>query len=312
MSTIKNRLTDKRKAMVLASFAGDSLALGVHWIYDTEELRQNYGRVTSFVDPSPEMYHPNRKKGEFTHYGDQTYVLLESIAERGHFDPEDFSSRWRSFSENYDGYIDQATRSTLRNYTLGKSWRQAGSTSGDLAGVSRIAPLVYRYYEEIDTLVETAKVQTSITHNNPVVIQASEFFARCTYQVLHGTAPVQSMRRTIAEFFADSDLYRMFAEAMRTIEEDTVPAIAKMGQGCDVTDAFPSVVHLIAKYQDNLKEALIECVMAGGDSAARALIVGMVLGAHLGLESIPQEWLSELKAKEKIEELLNRINGKKG
>jgi len=41
---------------------GDSLALGVHWIYDTEEIVRDYGRVTNLIDPSPELYHPNRKK----------------------------------------------------------------------------------------------------------------------------------------------------------------------------------------------------------------------------------------------------------
>ncbi|MGA2940205.1 MAG: ADP-ribosylglycohydrolase family protein, partial [Syntrophobacteraceae bacterium] len=42
----------------------------------------------------------------------------------------------------------------------------------------------------------------------------------------------------------------------------------------------------------NLREALVENVMAGGDSAARGLVVGMILGAHLGFEAIPSEWLS--------------------
>ena len=67
------------------------------------------------------------------------------------------------------------------------------------------------------------------------------------------------------------------------------------------------MVHLIAKYENDLKEALIQSVMAGGDSAARGMIVGMVLGAHLGPDSLPMEWVSELADREKIEVLLDRI-----
>jgi ADP-ribosylglycohydrolase len=67
------------------------------------------------------------------------------------------------------------------------------------------------------------------------------------------------------------------------------------------------VVHLIAKYENDLKEALIQAVMAGGDSAARGMIVGMVLGAHLGPENLPIEWISELVVREKIEALLDQI-----
>ena len=67
------------------------------------------------------------------------------------------------------------------------------------------------------------------------------------------------------------------------------------------------MVHLIARYENELKEALIQSVMAGGDSAARGMLVGMILGAHLGQDSLPKEWVSELVKKEDIEGLLDRI-----
>ena len=67
------------------------------------------------------------------------------------------------------------------------------------------------------------------------------------------------------------------------------------------------MVHLIAKYEHDLKEALVQSVMAGGDSAARGMLVGMVLGAYLGPESLPKEWVSELVRREQIEALLDRI-----
>jgi ADP-ribosylglycohydrolase len=67
------------------------------------------------------------------------------------------------------------------------------------------------------------------------------------------------------------------------------------------------VVHLIAKYENNLEEALVQSVMAGGDSAARGMLVGMVLGAHLGPESIPRKWLLKLVRRRDIETLLDQI-----
>jgi ADP-ribosylglycohydrolase len=48
--------------------------------------------------------------------------------------------------------------------------------------------------------------------------------------------------------------------------------------------------------------------MAGGDSAGRGLIVGMILGAHLGIEAIPQKWLSELKSYQEIADLMDQID----
>jgi ADP-ribosylglycohydrolase len=68
------------------------------------------------------------------------------------------------------------------------------------------------------------------------------------------------------------------------------------------------VVHLIARYENDLEPALIENVMAGGDSAARGMAVGMVLGAHLGRDAIPERWLSEMKTTGRIEALLQEID----
>jgi ADP-ribosylglycohydrolase len=67
------------------------------------------------------------------------------------------------------------------------------------------------------------------------------------------------------------------------------------------------VVHLIARYENDLKEALIQSVMAGGDNAARGMLVGMVLGAHHGPDCLPMEWVSELAMGKKIEALLDQI-----
>jgi ADP-ribosylglycohydrolase len=77
---------------------------------------------------------------------------------------------------------------------------------------------------------------------------------------------------------------------------------------CEVEAAFPCVIHLIARYENNLKEGLIENAMAGGDSAGRGLIAGMILGAHLGIDAIPKKWLKELRPYQKIVELMDEID----
>ncbi|MBP1740629.1 MAG: ADP-ribosylglycohydrolase, partial [Deltaproteobacteria bacterium] len=83
----------------------------------------------------------------------------------------------------------------------------------------------------------------------------------------------------------------------------------RFGQSCHTDEAFPGVVHLIAKYEKDLKEALVQSVMAGGDGAGRGLMVGMVLGAYLGDNSLPKEWVSELKRGADILRLLQQIEG---
>jgi len=300
-------MKDNGKAMVLASFVADSLALGVHWIYDTAMIEREFGRVGTLLKPSSDSYHPTKERGEFTHYGDQTFILMESLAARKGFGPEDFSMRWRKLFQDYHGYYDQATKGTLENLSLGKQPQGAGSSSMELAGAARVAPLVYSYREDLDTLLASARTQTCMTHNDPLVIESAEFFAGVSWMVLHGTPPVQAMEETSHRKFKKSPIFQWVKEGIASKETQSISAVARFGQSCHVTEAFPGVVHLIAKYEKDLKEALVEAVMAGGDSAARGMAVGMVLGAHLGEEGLRRQWISALKRREQILDLLDKI-----
>ena len=86
-------MNDKTRGMVLASFVADALALGVHWIYNTHVIDKKWGRIEGYIKPERPTYHPTKDLGEFTHYGDQTMVLLKSVAECSGFNIEDFAER---------------------------------------------------------------------------------------------------------------------------------------------------------------------------------------------------------------------------
>ncbi|MBW2090829.1 MAG: ADP-ribosylglycohydrolase family protein, partial [Deltaproteobacteria bacterium] len=168
-------MNDKGKAMVMASFLADSLALGVHWIYDTKQIEDDFGRVDTLIKPGPDSYHSTKEKGDFTHIGDQTFILLESLAAKNGFDLDDFSARWQALFKNYEGYFDKATKATLSGYAAGKSALDAGSTSQELAGASRVAPLVYYESEDLERLVHEARFQTMMTHHSPVCLESADF-----------------------------------------------------------------------------------------------------------------------------------------
>jgi|WetSurMetagenome_2_1015567.scaffolds.fasta_scaffold00881_3 ADP-ribosylglycohydrolase len=298
------------RAMVVASFAADSLALGAHWIYDTHEIEGRFGRVQNLRKPEEDSYHPTKDRGEFTHYGDQTLVLLESVAQCSGFDLEQFARHWRAHFEGYHGYFDKATKGTLKNLSEGARPTASGSASTDLAGAARIAPLVYRYRNSPQELVIHARAQTAMTHNNPMVVGAADFFARVTYRVLTGNDPQTAMMETTQESFAGTPIEEWVRSGMQSVAGDSRETIVGFGQSCDTRGAFPAVVHLIAKHQGNLEEALTQNVMAGGDSAARGMVAGMVLGAHLGPDAIPGTWLAALKHREQIVALLDNIDRK--
>ena len=300
-------MRDKAEAMVLASFAADSLALGVHWIYDPARIASEYGRVEAFIKPKENSYHSTKDFGEFTHYGDQEFVLLKSVAAKNGFVLNDFSQRWQDLFRDYRGYIDGATKATLRSFEKGKGAQHSGSPSNDLAGASRIAPLVFCYREDLDGLVEAARAQTKMTHADPLTVDSAEFLARVAWTALRGISPSEAITEVTKERFADSTIAEWVDEGLGTKDMESVAAIGDFGRSCHTPDALPGVIHLIAKHENDFREAVIQAVMAGGDNAARAMPVSMVLGAYLGKGYLPDQWLKELKEGEEISNLLEQI-----
>jgi ADP-ribosylglycohydrolase len=298
----------KAKTMVLASFAADALALGAHWIYDTRQIEAKFGRVEDFLTPSPPTYHPTKQRGDLTHYGDQTLLLLRSLCECGGFDAGHFARRWRDFFATYTGYIDDASRQTLINMNSGAEGLQTGSTSTDLAGAARIAPLIYCYWQDQSLLIESIRQQTALTHNHADVVAAAEFFGRTTCHVLQGRRPADAMTRAVHELASKGPVAGWIRAGLDSAGEGSRTAIQRFGQMCATEAALPATVHLIATYEDRLEEGLIENVMAGGDSAGRGLLAGLVLGAYGGPAALPERWCKGLNARPQIEALLARLD----
>lgn len=100
----------------------------------------------------------------------------------------------------------------------------------------------------------------------------------------------------------------MTHKGLEDFPEESPEIIKAFVQDCHSQDAFPSMKHLISRHEDDLKEALVQNVMAGGDSAARGMAVGMVLGAHLGMQAVPENWKKELNKAQTIRALLERLS----
>ncbi len=171
-----------------------------------------------------------------------------------------------------------------------------------------MAPLAYAYRNDGDKLINTVRIQTAMTHNHILVTDSAAFFAGVVLRILQGESPVAAIQATTATQFNREPFQTWVKNGIESRAADTVSAVKGFGQMCDVNAAFPGVIHLVARYENNLQDALIENVMAGGDSAARGMIAGMLLGAFLGYAAIPGSWLTQLSAREKIISLLAEID----
>ncbi|HKJ85049.1 MAG TPA: ADP-ribosylglycohydrolase family protein [Spirochaetia bacterium] len=299
-------MRERAEAMVLASFAADSHALGAHWIYDIEEIASRYGRVERLLPPPPDSFHAGRSKGSFTHYGDQALLLLRHLASHKTFDRDAFSDEWLAFMQSYGGYRDHATAETIANLTSDRPSDEAGSRSTDLSAAGRIAPLVYLYRDEREELVRLAHLHTQITHNSAPVAGSAIFLAHVLWNILNGNTPGSAIA-SVLNASTQPEVAALVQAGLDSVKQDTHEAALSFGQNCSVASALPLSIHLIAKYEGSLKDALVENVAVGGDSAARGMVVGMVLGAFHGHDAIPDEWIEEMVAYKEISTLLEDL-----
>ncbi len=295
-------------AAVLASFAADSLALGLHWLYDTDEIDQEFGKITTLLPPHKGGYHLAKKKGEFTHYGDQSFHLLKYLAEcGGNFNILEYGRKWQSFIDSYQGYKDKASRETQKNIGSGRGVDSCGSLSSDLGGTVRIGPLICCFREDLQNLLVAVKAQTALTHSGPGVVDGALFLTRSCYAVLHGATPREAFEDALGHGVDDVDLELRLRNSLELHDSSVRQTVKDFGQACSTAAALPGAVYTILQHENDLETALVETVLAGGDSAARGMVVGMILGAHLGIDNIPSSWLEEMVGYNQIKDALTQL-----
>ncbi|RXK00183.1 hypothetical protein CRU98_03230 [Arcobacter sp. CECT 8986] len=272
----------KIKDIVLGTLITDSYCLGSHWIYDEKQLKSlniNWNELNKACS----IWHKGKEAGEFTHYGDQTYWLYEFVNQNSTFDEKEYAKFWLKRIDSYNGYIDSSSKNSIEKLKEGLT---VGAESSDFSIVGRISSLLLLSKDKNEFLSNVEKF-TKLTHNSYDSLGATEFFAKLLLKVLDKENIVDviiSLKET-----SNKDIQNYIKDAYASKEDDTFETIRKFGPACDTKECFPSVLHLIFKY-DNLKELLIANAKAGGDSSARGMAAAMIYVAKNGLNDIPMSW----------------------
>lgn len=270
---------------ITGALVADAYALGAHWVYDETQLK-NLPIDWETLNAPQAMWHKGKEKGDFTHYGDHGKWLQEYVLASGHFNPSEYASFWIKKMENYQGYVDGSSRETLA-ILKNNPQTLCGASSHDLSIIGRIAPLllVSKTKEEF---LENTQAFVSLTHNSTVVQKAAQFFASVLFDVALGADIADTVKHTPV----DPLLARAHGAAMSSKCQDSFNAIRTFGPACGVEGGFEGTIHILLSY-DDYKSAMIANAKAGGDNAARGMIIGMIMGA--AHKEIPQMWQNNVK-----------------
>jgi ADP-ribosylglycohydrolase len=133
-------------------------------------------------------------------------------------------------------------------------------------------------------------------------LDASKYIAEVTLAMIYNL-DVENTLQERAKFYGEM-VEAEVKKAFEVKDKPTNEAIAHLGASCDVEGGLASTIYLLLNYHDDFDALLQANTLAGGDTSARAMVAGMVVGARYGFEAIKPTWIESLKDYKKLNELI--------
>jgi len=275
---------------------------------------------------------PAKKAGENTDYGDYNILMLEHLAATAdsphRVDLNELVPRWQKSMQTWRSWKCTQTKQALQMVARGASYGQLGGHSNAMSLRSAAA---YGYFDNEEDVAHAARTMM-FTHQETTALEGGEFFARVAFRIVHkGLTPREAIDEVAKE---SSDFIKTkVKQALDKVAEATDPSRPlgkeeyvddlavtsmarlwdigktepiKVGKASPTEGVLPSSIYLILKHNDFFAASRANAEV-GGDSASRAVAIGMVLGAAHGVEGIPKKLKDSFIGWDRFDGLLDKL-----
>lgn len=177
------------------------------------------------------------------------------------------------------------------------------NNSKGCGGIMRAAPAGLFYPKDLafDMAVDFA----AITHGHPTGYLAAGALAYLIALTIEGKELEDAIERTISKlstYRSNEECREILIKAFELAKSnlDDIEAISKLGQGWVAEESLGISVYCALRHKKDFKKALITAVNHDGDSDSTGAITGNILGAYLGVDSIPKEWIENVELRDVI------------
>ncbi|KAK1928472.1 Crystallin J1B [Phytophthora citrophthora] len=308
-------LTAKQRALaaVTGGFVADAATMGLHWIYDGDKMQQ---LVSARGSAGPEFYEPpscpfySYESGALSPYGDEIFPLLQDVAERGEFVPEEFAMVSYRAAKAYTGRLNSVFKDMVVKGDAGKKYPELASPSKDLHGGIKAPILVARYFEDTSVLLQKMREATAVHEIGAEAENAAVATALLLQKVVQGVAVEAAIRELTSSEAISADTRASVQQAIDAVEAktfaDATAAVAHFGKPCSLPGVLQGSVFVLLT-SSGYVEALRANLVAGGDNCSRAIVIGAVMAAAQGNEVIPAEWKHKTKVYPLVQAFAEKI-----
>ena len=236
-------------------------------------------------------YHQGLPAGENTLNAWCARLLMTSITNHKAYDAGVFVQDYIDFmtadtAQHPDTYAESYHRGFFANLTAGKQIDQCGAVTHDTPSIGGLVTIVPLALYELLRGVEISRVQATcrqhlhLTHPDETLSQVCDSLVALFKNLLH---------RQVNE-----DPLPLLTEASKCIPNTRLETLVKKApsdlhvigrqysSACYITDSWPSMLYLAAKYQPDVRAALLANTNAGGENAHRGAVLGSIVGLISG------------------------------
>jgi ADP-ribosylglycohydrolase len=237
-------------------------------------------------------------------------------------------------------YTDEAMRDVWQARKNGVGWRHAGSYKDTAEAAIRTPIIAGLYANDRDKAFKEIIRNVALTHCDPVVLGQSTAFGLHVWMLINGIN-LQDIRsynskhrdkfkitfkmaadwwgkesniklnRHEISFFDHMGRPSSIYEAAHDPEIVIEPAHAVCRLytlDCRITHLLPAAYYLASRFEDDFEMAVLSAVNGGGNNMARAALTGALLGAMVGINGIPERFITGLTDNKRIISQIDSIN----
>lgn len=286
-------IRDRALGALLGLAVGDAIGTTLEFKH-----RDSYPPPTDMVGGGPFKL----KAGQWTDDTAMALALADSLAMDGNLNEVDLMERFVDWQRNgtysctgrcFD--IGVTTSQALARYKqTGDPF--AGSTDPNSAGngsLMRLAPVALRHWQDRDRLAGIAARQSRTTHAAPQAVDACVLFAQILADAIMGR-PRSDVLAKRTTFGASRFISDIIAGSWRGKRRDQINASGY------VAHSLEAALWCVGRTGD-FRSAVLMAANLGEDADTTAAITGQLAGALYGYSSIPQDWLTKLAWRDRLE-----------
>ncbi len=297
-------LENKLRGYLFGSACGDALGRPVEHL-SIEQIKEKYGEKGISELPSDSLWTDDTQL---------MLVLARALVLGAEREPSELMGLLAGEFVKWLDEPDLGAGATSKGAALrlkeGVHWQDSGIESKTCGSLMRVGIVGFIYRNDPVKLLEVALLSGKITHSHPTSDAASLAGAYAVKLALDGVEPADMFGPLLE---VTEGISQEFTEALESAHElafgglSDEEALREIGQGWYAEETFALAYFCMLRYPDSYKKALHAAVNITGDSDSVGCVAGGILGARLGIGSVPSAWVEALEGKAELEAMVGPL-----